>query len=150
MTTEAIIEALVGAGCTVRFLSDGKATLIGSVPDGVVEHIRADREAFLEAWREYQSNRYLRCPPQTLPLRREPPKWRPEVYRRVESYVRRQSDDVVQWGFMRGNQYREERPDWSVEQCCKAALSDVLHWQLERHTDPIELLRTLDEVVATT
>lgn len=148
MSVLEIIDAMVQAGCTVRFLNDGKASIVGSVPDSVLQHIRANREAFLEAWREYQWNRYCSPPPRSMPLRSDPPRWRDDVYRRVSSYVMRQPDPVSQWTFWRSNEYREARPDWTVDEACKAALSDVLHWQLERHADPVQLLDAMDEVAA--
>lgn len=144
MTHAQIIEALVAAGATVKVVK-GQARLVGEVPDEVLEAIRADRDGFLESWQSHERDRWDKCPPLTQPLRSSPPYWRDEVYRRVERYVRHQSDAVTRWAFDRGCQYREL--GWSVEDACKASFMDVLAWQLARFADPVTLLQDLDDVV---
>jgi hypothetical protein len=148
MSATEIIEALVAAGCSVHFLDGNKASIVGPVPDGVLPHIQANRDEFIEAWRRYQEHRYGSPPPNCLPMRAEAPKWRVDVYRRVSKYVMNQPDTVAQWVFWRANEYKGARVGWNDEACAKAALADILHWQLEHHTDPVGLLKTLDEVAS--
>jgi len=145
MTQASIIEAIVGAGCSVRLLADGKASITGPVPDNVLAAIRADRDAFLEAWKAYEADRYLKHPPSVLPLRPQPTVWDAPTYKLVESYVRHQPDTVVQWTVFRASDYLEKR-NWSDQQCTATALDDLLRWQMHRHPDPVLSLKTFDEV----
>lgn len=145
---QALVKAVNDCGASVRRLPDGKFTLLGSVPDGLLAEIRANRDAFVDAWDEERRTRYLRCPPSNLLLRSAPPAWRADVRRRVESYALGQGGDVGRWALLRGAAYQEANPKWKPADAAAAALSDLLHWQFsDRHFKPEEVLLTFDEVL---
>lgn len=147
MTLAKIIAAVEASGASIRILPDGRATLVGSVPEEVLAAIRADREAFLEAWDADRRDRYLRCPPPNLLLRSSPPEWRREVRRRVEEFALGQGSEVARWALLRATDYREAKPTWSESEAAAAALIDLLQWQWgSRHEQPELVLMDFDAV----
>lgn len=144
----ALVEAVNACGASVRRLPDGKFTLVGSVPDDLLAEIRANRDAFVDAWDDERRTRYLRCPPSNLLLRSAPPTWRADVRRRVESYALGQGGDVGRWVLLRGAAYQEANPKWKPADAAVSALADLMTWQFsDRHPQPEEVLRTFDEVL---
>lgn len=141
MTTQEIIGAIESAGAMV-FYRDGQPRLRGDVPEGVLAAIRADKPAFLEAWSEYERNRYGTCPP-TRPLRDKPPQWREDVYKRVEGWISRQGGEVMRWVLDRALAYLQA--GMKQEDATKAAMADVLYWQLGRHEKPEEVLEGCEQ-----
>jgi hypothetical protein len=144
LTADDLVQAVLDAGAQVKF-SGRVPRLVGEVPAEVLQGIKDNREEFIDAWEKYERDRYCKIPPDNLPLRSQPPKWRRDVYRRVEGYVRRQTDGVVQWAFARGDEYL--RKGWSSEDATRMALMDVLYWQLGRHKSPEFVLMTISECV---
>lgn len=145
MTPGDIVQAVLAAGARVEFLGSGKAKIVGSVPAEIVEAIKADREGFLDAWQAEERGRYGRVPPQDLPMRQDPPRWRPDVYRRVEAYVRHQGGELCLWTTLRATAYHDSKEGWSAAAATAAALADVLHWQMSHRTDPEWQLQTFGE-----
>lgn len=147
MTPEEMVAAVQAVGGGVTRFSDGKAKLSGPIPADVLHAIKENREAFLEAWETDQKDRWDRVPPENLLLRKEAPRWRQEVYRRVERYVRSQNAQVTAWAVLRATAYRMANEFWDDKQCTAAALADVLHWQLGRFASPEGQLAIHDEVI---
>lgn len=147
MTPEELVRAVRAAGARVEALGGGRAKIVGQVPQEVLAGIRAEREAFLEAWTDEIKGRYGSVPPADLVLRTEPPVWRSDVYCRVETYVRRQGEEVCLWATLRATAYQDAM-GWSPLDCCAAAWSDVLHWQMERFKDPESQLAVFEEVAS--
>lgn len=143
-----LLQAVQACGASVRRLADGKFTLVGTVPDEVLAAIRANRDAFVDAWDDERRTRYLRCPPSNLLLRSAPPTWRADVRRRVESYALGQGGDVGRWVLLRGAAYQEANPKWKPADAATSALADLLTWQFsDRHPKPEEVLMVFDEVL---
>lgn len=143
-----LVNAVNASGASVRRLGDGKFSLVGSVPDEVLAAIRANRDAFIEAYEEERRTRYLRPPPADLLMRGAPPNWRADTRKRVEEYALGQGGDIGRWVVLRGTAYREAYPKWSITEAASAALADLLHWQFsDRHSQPEEVLRGFDEVL---
>lgn len=147
MSPAELVKALLAGGGWVE-TRGGQSRLMGNIAEELKGELRAQREEFLEAWDAHQRDRYGKTPPLDQALLDQPPAWRADVYRRVEGYVRRQTDEVNQWVFARANAYQASRPDWGPEQITKAALRDVLYWQLGRFQKPEELLATFEWVQA--
>jgi hypothetical protein len=148
MTPEAIVSAVKAAGASVEFLPGGKAKILGVVPPDVMGEIRAQREEFLDAWRDMDRGRWCKCPPGDLVMRKDPPRWRQDVYRRVEAYVRRQGGEVCLWATLRATAYHEAKEGWTAAAATASALADVLHWQMSHRPDPEGQLQTFEEVAA--
>lgn len=142
MTAIDLVQAVVAAGATVQ-VKGGVPSLKGEVPSEVLAGIRTDREAFLEAWEDYRRSRYCVPPPPSLPLRREPPRWRADVWKRVDGYVRRQTDEVCRWLGARLVQYTDA--GMNPREAAQSACMDVLAWQMERHRDPVAAVTAFDE-----
>lgn len=143
-----IVRAVQSYGATVRFLGEGKYTLVGSVPNDVLAAVKARRDDFIRAWEEDRMHRYLRCPPNTLLLRPNPPSWRAAERKRVNAWVMRQGGEVARWALLRASAYKEAKPDWSAAAASDAALADVLHWQFaERHPKPEDVLAGCEEAM---
>jgi len=149
MTTEEIVAAVQASGARVEDLGQGRAKIVGKVPAEVLEAIRLNREAFLQAWTDEQRGRYGKTPPDCLLLRGEAPKWRPDVYRRVETWVRRQGEQVCLWATLRATAYWEAKQavGWKPEEATAAALADVLHWQMSHWEKPEWQLQVFEEAV---
>jgi hypothetical protein len=145
MSPEQIVLAVVDAGGFVQAMPDGRVSLKGEVPSEVLAAIKANREAFLEAWEDYQRNRWLRPPPTNLPLRAKPPHFNALTRKRVETYVMQQGGDVARWALLRATRYQAEKSGWTETQCASSACSDVIHWQLERHPAPVNVIMDLHE-----
>jgi len=145
MTPMEIVVALVAGGAFVERRGD-RVAIKGPHSAELVAAIRNDREAFLDAWDTYQTDRFCVAPPPDLPMRRESPVWRKEVAARVHRYVMRQEPLVPRWVIERGADYQNAFPKWNSSQCINAALSDVLHWQLARHKKPEDILEGFEEV----
>lgn len=146
MSAVDLVQALKAAGGSVQLLGGGKAKLVGVVPDEVLEGIKSDRDAFLDAWQRAETDRYLAVPPVDLVMCDKPPKWRLDVYHRVERYVRTQGPEVTGWAVLRASAYRENFPMWTDREVTASALRDVLQWQMGRYSDPVAQLKTFDEV----
>lgn len=144
MTPTELVAAVQAAGGDVQRFSDGRTNLKGQIPAELVALIKADREAFLDAWDAEIKGRYERVPPENLRMRSEPPRWRKDVYRRVEGYVRRQGSAVCLWVTMRATAYWEA--GMASEAATASALDDVLHWQMSHRPNPEWQLETFDEV----
>lgn len=142
MTPHETVQALLAAGATVQ-IKRGIPSLKGEVPPEVLAAIRADRAAFLEAWNEHRCGRYCHPPPANLPLRRQAPHWRADVWRRVDAYVRRQPDEVCRWLGARLSQYSDA--GMNPREAAQSACLDVLAWQMERHADPVAVISAFDE-----
>lgn len=149
MTPEELVVAVQAAGARVQKLGDGKAKLVGAeLPRHLVEEIRLQREAFLDAWDADLKGRWGKVPPQDLPMRSEPPKWRKDVYHRVERWVRRQGGDVCLWATLRAEAYFSamEGKGWDAASATASALADVLHWQMSHWENPEWQLGVFEEV----
>lgn len=143
-----LVAAVQVCGGSVRRLGDGKVSLVGSVTDDVLAAVRANKEAFLEAWEEDRRTRYLRTPPESLLLRTKPTNWRVETRKRVESYALAQGGEIARWVLLRAAAYRQVNPAWREADAASAALCDLLHWQFsDRHDAPEQILHTIDEVL---
>lgn len=143
-----LVASARDAGASIRRLDDGRFSLVGSVPDAVLQEIRERREEFIDAWEADRRNRYLQCPPPTLLLRSAPPHGRADVRKRVESYALGQGVDVGRWVLLRGAAYQEANPKWKPADAATSALADLLTWQFsDRHPKPEEVLMVFDEVL---
>lgn len=146
MTPMELVLAVQTAGGRVERMHDGKARVVGGqVSPDIIHGIKSNREAFLEAWEEESKSRFDRAPSIELALRDEPPGWRPEVYARVERYVRKQAAEVCRWVVLRGTSYQDAK-GWPSEACVASALADVLHWQMGRCKSPEWQLEVFEEV----
>lgn len=150
MSPRELVQAVQAAGGGVQKLDGGKAKLTGQIPAEVVAQIRENREAFLEAWDDELRGRWGRVPAEDTVMRSEPPRWRHDVYVRVERYVRRQGGDVCLWATLRATAYAEKNQDWTSAEATAAALDDVLRWQMAARAtpDPVEQLKIFDEAKA--
>jgi len=146
MTPAELVASVQAAGGDVTRLGSGQAKLTGNIPPDLVHAIKADRDAFLEAWDDERKGRWDRVPPEKLLMRQEPPRWRMDVYQRVERYVRGQSDEVAGWVVQRGEAYRRGGELWNDQDCVASAMADVLHWQMNRFPSPEWQLAVFDEV----
>jgi len=150
MSIAELVAAVAQAGGRLAW-DDGKPRLVGAFSDDLIREIRANRDAFLEAWDAYEDE--LRrgrgwgvVPTGEIPLRQKPPEWRPVDYRRVERWVRRQPDDVVKWAWARSQLYREAFPRWADNSTLAAAFLDLWEWQMGAgRGDPAVVVRGLEE-----
>lgn len=142
---EALVEAVIAVGGSVKPVAGGRMSLTGPVPEDLVAEIRGVREEFLDAWGRLRADRYLRQPPAAVPLRKSPPKFNASTRRRVERYALTQGESVAAWVRERAQEYREARSSWSQGECLAAAGDDLLRWQMERHSDPVAVLLAFDE-----
>jgi hypothetical protein len=147
MTPAEIVQRVVAAGGTIRRLGDGRASATGELPADLIEAIRGDREGVLDAWEDYERNRWLRPPPEDLILRKKPAQFNASTRKRVDRYVMQQGGDVARWALLRAAAYSKAFPNWSEGECATSACSDVMHWQLARHADPAAVLVILHESV---
>jgi len=139
-----LIAAVVASGSTVLF-NQGSVRVVGDVPPDVMEKIRNNREAFLEAWAQYERDRFCKCPPENLPFRQSLPELRPGVQARVRCYCWMQPG-VSEWAMTRAKVYQEKR-DWTPGRCTLAACLDVLYWQLGHHKEPEVVIEGLAEAL---
>lgn len=140
-----LVAAVLGVGADVK-VEKGQAKITGpKLPEAVVEAIRADKAAFLEAWKDELASRFRRVPEGPMPMVKTPPKWTDRIYRRVGNYLWRQGDPCAKWLFDRGNAY--VAVGLSVEVGAKCACRDLLYWQLKRHDRPEEILEGMEECV---
>jgi hypothetical protein len=144
MTIPELVDAVMEAGARIEGDRKNKR-IVGTVSDEVLAEIKANREEFIDAWTQRQRDRYCKAPPDDLPMRDRGPRWHQGIYKRVERYVRHQTDEVVQWAFHRGDAYL--RQGMNAEEATKASLRDVLHWQLAHHNKPEEVLEGISESV---
>lgn len=143
MTTREACIALDRAGGRVVW-ADGKPEIVGkAIPKNIIEVIRADKDAFLDDWASYWQHRFDVVPPSDLRMRVVPPAWRNDVYRRIERYVRTQSDPVTRWVFDRACAYTDK--GMPNEPALKSAMLDLLMWQVgNRFKDPVATLMALE------
>lgn len=141
MSPMELVMAVQAAGATVRWSKDNPR-LVGEVPDELMQEIKVQREAFLEAWEREYRDRYWRVPTRPIRLRSEPPDWSRKAYLRVERYVRHQNREVVLWTMHRAQEYAGN--GFGEQAAMAAALADLLHWQMARHDDPVGILMDFD------
>lgn len=145
MTHADIITQMQATGARVKRLEDGKLSIVGEVSPEAIEAIKADRDGFIDAWDQWEKDRYLSAPPVNLPLRKRPPDFRRDVSRRIQAYVLNQNGEVGRWVILRASQYKASRPGWTDGECTNAACSDVIHWQLSRHPTPENVVLDLGD-----
>lgn len=144
-TPQQVVDALVHLGAEIRELGAGRATVVGDVPADLIEDLRAQREEVIDAWRAMRCDRWLKAPPETLPLRRAPVTLGARDRGVVQKYVLGQPGEVSRWALLRAEQYRSTCPKWSDSACATAACMDVLAWQMHRHPDPVSVVTGLHE-----
>lgn len=144
MSGQEIIEKLIAAGCWIHMEHGQAPRLMGPVNQELVDLVKGNRDQVLDAWESYEKDRYCKLPG-LLALKSELPTWRSDVYRRVEGYIRRQGTDVAAWVMNRALLYRDQEKAWDMGDCTRAALRDLLYWQLGRFREPEFLLKILEE-----